>query len=109
MKLCIDYLRQIEQEKGWSRFRIAKELGWSSGRIYQMYSHGGTYDDQAALAVAKILEIDPMTVIAAAHAERTKDPEIKAVWSGLLEKISVGFESLLLHGFARRSAMGALR
>lgn len=105
MKLCIDYLRQIEQQKGWSRFRMAKELGISSARMYQLYDHGGTYDDQTAMSVAKVLELDPMTVIAAAHAERTKDPEIKAVWAGLLEKISVGFEYLLSGGLPH----GALR
>ncbi len=109
MKLCIDYLRQLQQEKGWSRFRIAKEIGVSSGRIYQLFDQGGTYDDQTAIAVAKALGIDPVEVVTAAHLERSKDPEVKAVWSSILEKISVGFESLVLRRFAYRSLSGAMR
>lgn len=102
MKLCIDYLRQIEAEKGWTRFRMSKELGISSARMYQLYDTGGTYDDQTALAVAKILRIDPGQIMAAAHAERSKDPEIKAIWAGLLEKISTGFNALISAGFPRQ-------
>jgi transcriptional regulator with XRE-family HTH domain len=94
MKLCIDYLRDIETEKGWTPYRIGKELGLSSARIYQLFGKGGTYDDSTAIKVAKILNVDPNEVVASAHAEREKDPEIKAFWMGLLEKISVGFESL---------------
>lgn len=109
MKLCIDYLRQLEHEKGWSRFRMAKELGISSARMYQLYDQGGTYDDHTAVALAKALGVDPVEVVTAAHLERSKDPEVKAVWTAILEKISVGFESLLLHGFARRSPLGAMR
>jgi transcriptional regulator with XRE-family HTH domain len=102
MKLCIDYLRQIEAEKGWTRFRMSKELGISSARMYQLYDAGGTYDDKTAFAVARILEIDPGQIIAAAHAERSKDPEIKAIWESLLEKISTGFEALISHATPRR-------
>jgi transcriptional regulator with XRE-family HTH domain len=96
MKLCIDYLREIESKFGWSPFRIAKELGLSSQRMYQLFNDGGTYNDETALKVAKLLELDPATVMAAAAAERTKNPEVQAIWKGLLEKISEGFETLLL-------------
>lgn len=95
MKLCIDYLRDIEARYGWSRFRIAKELGLTSSRMYQLFDDGGTYNDETAFKVAQLLELDPATVMAAAAAERTKNPEIQAVWKGLLEKISEGFDALL--------------
>ncbi|MFL6675865.1 MAG: DUF3693 domain-containing protein [Massilia sp.] len=96
MKLCIDYLREIESRYSWSRFRIAKELGLTSSRMYQLFDHGGTYNDETAFRVAQLLDLDAATVMAAAAAERTKNPEIQAVWKGLLEKISEGFETLLL-------------
>lgn len=95
MKLCIDYLREIEQAKGWSRFRISKELGMSSQRVYQLFDEGGTYNDETAVKVAGILGIDAGMVVAAAHMEREKSPAVQAVWKGILEKISVGFEWLL--------------
>jgi transcriptional regulator with XRE-family HTH domain len=107
MKLCIDYLREIEAKHGWSRFRIAKELGLTSSRMYQLFDHGGTYNDETAFKVAQLLEIDPAVVMAAAAAERTKNPEIQAVWTGLLEKISEGFETLLSGASPRRIRLPA--
>lgn len=97
MKLCIDYLREIEQAKGWSRFRIGQELGLSKARIYQLFDNGGTYNDETAVKVAQILGLNPAQVMAAAHLEREKNPEIQAIWNGILEKISMGFEILLQH------------
>jgi hypothetical protein len=102
MKLCIDYLREVEAKYNWSRFRIAKELGLSSQRMYQLFDDGGTYNDETALKVAKLLELDPGVVLAAATAERSKNPEVQAIWKGLLEKISEGFETLLSGASPRR-------
>jgi hypothetical protein len=95
MKLCIDYLREIEREKGWTPNRISKELGLSSQRLYQLFNEGGTYNEETAYKVAVILDVNPAEVMAAAHFERAKTPEIKAVWEALVEKISEGFEVLL--------------
>jgi len=91
MKLCIDYLHEIERLKGWSPYRISKEVGLTSQRMYQLFNEGGTYNDETAFQVARILELEPAVVMAAANAERAKSPEIKAVWTDLLEKISMGF------------------
>lgn len=102
MKLCIDYLREIEAKYAWSRFRIAKELGLSSQRMYQLFDSDGTYNDETAFKVAKLLNLNPASVMAAAAAERAKNPEIQAVWQGLLEKISEGFETLLSGASPRR-------
>lgn len=107
MKLCIDYLREIEAKYGWSRFRIAKELGLTSSRMYQLFDQGGTYNEETAFKVAKLLNLDPATVMAAALAERTKNPEIQAVWKGIVEKISEGFEALLLGASPRRMRVPA--
>lgn len=107
MKLCIDYLREVEAKYGWSRFRIAKELGLTSSRLYQLFDDGGTYNDETALKVAKLLELEPAEVMAAAAAERTKNPEIQAVWKGILEKISVGFDVLLSGASPRRDWVSA--
>jgi transcriptional regulator with XRE-family HTH domain len=107
MKLCIDYLREIEARYGWSRFRIAKELGLSSQRMYQLFDADGTYNDETAYKVAKLLDLDPLTVMAAAAAERTKNPEIQAVWKGFLEKISEGFDALLSGASPRRIRLPA--
>lgn len=95
MKLCIDYLREIEAKNSWSRYRIGKELGISSARIYQLFDNGGTYDDGTALRVAEILGIDPNLVVASAHFEREKNPQIKQFWMNLTDKLSLGFNVLI--------------
>lgn len=105
MKLCIDYLREIQQAKGWSRYRMAKEVGLSDARMYQLFDKGGTYDDNTAVHVAKILGLDPAEVVAAAHLEREKNPEIRAVWEGILGKLSMGFETLISCVTPRRNSL----
>ena len=95
MKLCIDYLREIESKFGWTRFHIAKELGLSSARLYQLFDTGGTYNEETAVKVAQLLELEPGAVMAAASAERSKNPEVQAIWARLAEKISEGFDALL--------------
>jgi transcriptional regulator with XRE-family HTH domain len=95
MVTCVENLREIEAKTGWSRYRIAKEVGLSSARMYQLFDQGGTYDDRTALAVAKILDKDPAVLITSAHAEREKNPEVKATWEALLEKISKGFKDFI--------------
>lgn len=107
MKLCIDYLREIETQNGWSRYRIGKELGISSARIYQLFDNGGTYDDGTALRVAQILNIDPNLVVASAHFEREKNPEIKQFWKSLTDKISLGFDVLIACAAPRRIRLSA--
>lgn len=107
MKLCIDYLREIERGKGWTRNRIAKELGLSSQRLYQLFDEGGTYSDETAFRVAQVLDLNPAEVMASAQAERAKSPEVQAVWKGILEKISEGFEFLTSCANPRRIRLPA--
>lgn len=107
MKLCIDYLREIREAKSWTPNRISKELGLSSQRLYQLFNEGGTYNEDTAYKVAMILGYNPAEVMAAAHAERAKSPEIQAVWKGLLEKLSTSFESLIACSSPRRKRLAA--
>lgn len=107
MKLCIDYLREIESLKGWSRYRISRELGLSSQRVYQLFDTGGTYNEETAYKVASVLNLNPVEVMAAAQFERAKTPEIKAVWEGLLEKISMGFNDFIKAATPRRIKLSA--
>jgi transcriptional regulator with XRE-family HTH domain len=96
MKLCIDYLKEIQSVKGWTPNRISKELGLSSQRMYQLFNDGGTYNDETAFKVASILGLRPAEVMTSAQFERSKTPEIRAVWEALSEKISEGFNVLML-------------
>lgn len=54
-----------------------------------------------ALRVAEILEVDPITVIAAVNYERARNESDRRTWSDFLEKISKGFRTLVLPANAR--------
>ncbi len=41
--------------------------------------------DERALQIATLLGIDPVSALAAVHAERAKDPEVRKVWESLVK------------------------
>lgn len=55
-----------------------------------------TLSDTMAIRIAEILGIDAAKVLLDAHIERSKTPEVRAVWMGMMEKISASFNDLLL-------------
>ena len=93
----IGYLKQVKRRLGVeSDYALAQHLGVTRQAISGMQSGKTTLGDETAMKIAAILELHPALVLADAHAEREKNPEIQAVWRGLVEKISLGFELLLL-------------
>lgn len=92
----IGYLKQVKRRLGIeSDYALAKALGVTQPAVSKLQK-GTTFSDETALKIAAILELHPALVLADAHAEREKNPEIQAVWRSLVEKISLGFELLLL-------------
>jgi hypothetical protein len=57
--------------------------------------------------VAKLLDIDPLQVIADVNMQRADNAEVRAVWASLMEKISKGFETLLSGASPRRMRLPA--
>lgn len=95
----VEYLDAVKARFGLvSDYSVAKKLGFTQTAVSQ-YRHGRRFfDDDAALIVAEILEIEPIVVIAAANAERAKTPEQKARWMEIVEKFSkpvASFRNLL--------------
>jgi hypothetical protein len=85
-----------------SDYALAKRLEVTSSAISAFRVGKAHLGDDTALKVAEILGRDPIEVIAAAHAERAKNPEVQQVWEQLLEKISKGFEVLISCANPRR-------
>ncbi|MBA9877442.1 MAG: DUF3693 domain-containing protein [Ralstonia sp.] len=93
MKTTLDFLEAVSRKLGGaSDYAIAKELQISRSAISK-YRHGQAgFDDETALKVARLLDIDPAAVATAAHAERTKNPEVRQMWASLAERFAVNFD-----------------
>jgi hypothetical protein len=85
----IEYLDAVKARYGLvSDYALAKKLGITQTSISGYRARRRFFDDEAALTVAQVLDIEPICVIAAANAERAKSPEQKARWVSLMEKFS---------------------
>jgi transcriptional regulator with XRE-family HTH domain len=92
----MDYLEAVKARRGiTSDYALAKALHITPSTISGYRAGRSRIDDDVALTIAEILDLNPLTVIAAANAERAKTPEARARWSGLMEKFSASFNTLL--------------
>lgn len=92
----LDYLAACKARLGIeSDYALAKRLGVAQSSVSNYRTGRSRIDDDVALTIAEILQINPLEVIAAANAERAKTPEQKARWTALMEKFSVSFRNLL--------------
>lgn len=92
----VEFLDKAKQKLGVeSDYALAKALNMRASTISGYRAGRSRMDDDAAFKVALILEIDPIFPIAAANAERTKSPEMKAFWEGFAKKLKTSFNSLM--------------
>jgi plasmid maintenance system antidote protein VapI len=92
----IEYFKLVKRRLGIeSDYALAKALGLQSSAVSKIQAGKHTMGEETALKVAEILNVHPALVLADLQAEREKNPQIQAIWRGLAEKISMGFESLL--------------
>lgn len=92
----IDYLQAVKTRlEITSDYALAKALQVRHSTISSYRAGRSRIDDDVALSIAEILEVNPLQVIAAANAERAKTPEQRARWSGVMEKFSASFNNLL--------------
>lgn len=86
-----------------SDYALAKALGITH-QMVSGYRAGKVFlGDSTAIQVGKLLEIDPAIVTAAAHLERAKKDDEKAVWNSILEKLG-GLAALVLIGIGGLTA-----
>lgn len=104
MKTTLQYIDAIKLRHGIeSDYAVAKLLG-TSRQAVSKYRQGNTsFDDLTALHVAELLGVNPLEVIAAANAERAKNDDARRTWTGLWDRLAVGFEVLLSLADQRRS------
>lgn len=91
----LEYLDAVKKRLGiTSDYALAARLGVTRSAVSK-FQKGAVFGDDVALTVAEILELNPLVVIAAANAERAKTDEQKARWTGLMDKLSASFNTLL--------------
>ncbi|OCS48825.1 DUF3693 domain-containing protein [Ralstonia pickettii] len=96
MKTTLEFLDAISAKLGGaSDYAIAKHLEVTRASVSKWRNGHGGFDDETAIRVARILDIDPAIVLFASHAERTKTPAAKGVWMALANRFAPNFEVLL--------------
>lgn len=106
MRTTIDFLDAVKAKLDLpSDYAAAKVLGVTRAAISSYRVGRSHFDADIASRVAAILDIDPLEVIASAEYERARTESAKAIWAGLLRKISSGFRSLAPRANARRAML----
>lgn len=88
MKTAAQYLDAIKQAKGIdSDYGIHKLTGWDKGTVSRYRNGKGHFDEDAAMTVADLLDIDPAQVLIDAAASRMHDPRALRAWQSVLSRI----------------------
>jgi hypothetical protein len=87
-----------------SDYALQKPLGITKSQISYYRTGRDSLSDALVVRVAEICQLDVVKVLLDMHIERSKTPEIRAVFATALEKISASFINLL-SGCAPRPAL----
>ena len=88
----IDYLDAVKARFCLpSDYKLAEKLGLTRSHISKLRLDKSHLGDDTAIYVAKLLQIEPIKVVAHANIERSQranDPERLQMWTDLSEKLS---------------------
>lgn len=96
-------------------FGLSKKLGWSSGAISMYRSGKRIMDDEACLALALELDINPLEIIGAACIDRAEKSGQKSLWEVFMSRtaaaaatvlVASGVNLFLTHGNAEAHTYG---
>lgn len=108
MKTTAQYLDAVKEVLHLpSDYALAKYWQVSKQDISEYRSGKRTLGEDRAIAVAKILGINPAEPLICSHAERAKSEEARKVWLDLMDKISLGFDALIACATPRRIRLSA--
>lgn len=84
----LDVLKASKNLK--SDSELAKLIGLTRASVSALRYGKTVMCDLTALTVAEMLHIDPAPILLQAHAERTRDEKVRAVWSKIAAAMSAG-------------------
>lgn len=97
LNTSIEFLDAVKIKHGIvSDYRLAKILNVSQPCVSRYRLKQSTLDDAICIKVAKLLEVEPATILAAVHAERAKTEAEKSAWKLIYEKLGGIAASLLI-------------
>lgn len=92
----IEYLNEAKAVLGVeSDYALAKKLNLSKQAIGNYMQGKSAMSDEVACKVAAVIGKHAGIVMLDMHREREKNPEVRAVWTSVMEKFSMGFKSLI--------------
>ena len=71
-----------------SDYQVHKLTGWSRQSVSNFANNKVNLPDHAAIRAAEVLEIEPLEMLAQAHAERSKRSDVKQVWEAIAKQVS---------------------
>ena len=80
----VKYLLNLSEMTGLNDTQLAKEIGITQAAISQYKSGKRIMNDESCLAVANLLNVDPMLVVAAACIDRAEKTGQKSLWEDFL-------------------------
>jgi hypothetical protein len=93
----VKYLEQVKSRHGLKNdLALANHLNWTSGKISQYMTGKRVMDDEACLAIALQLGINPMEVIGAACIDRAEKTGQKSLWEVFMSRTAATAAGALL-------------
>lgn len=88
MKKTLKYLEALKEKYDLKSDNALATLLNTSRQAINNYRHAGNaFDNETALKVAKLLEVEPLEVIAAASFDRAKTEEEKKIWENFYKRL----------------------
>lgn len=92
-----EYLDAVRAKLGLpSDYALQAPLTLSKSQLSKYRTGREVLSDEVAYRVAELLEINVGTVLLDMHIEKSKTPELRAAWMGMMDKLSASFTDLLL-------------
>lgn len=83
----LEFLDLLKARRGWTDYRLAKELGWHQTTVSKYRRTGRTLSGEHALQIARELEMPEAYVLACVEAERTPEADVARVWRAIADAL----------------------
>ena len=84
----VEFIDLLKARRGWTDYRVAKELGWHQTTVSKYRRTGRTLSGEHALQLARALEMPEAYVLACVEAEREPAADVARVWRAIAETLS---------------------